>query len=412
MRGLLGLLVLCGCTASRPVFEPRPPATPPLTFGVDTHVHLTMAQGAKPLFKGEPGSGVLTWSPRARLVNHVDEGHLRAAGIKLVFGALWPPNALRPGRSALEESLDQVDALDAFVLRRPGFKVVHSAAEAREAVAHDFIAVLPQLEGGEGISHVDDVDLLYAAGVRCLTVVHFVDSQLGGAAKGQLAKNLLGLRSPENTPEGLSPLGREAVERAFSLGMLVDLAHASEALAADVLSLAEARGVPLINTHTGARSLMDMERNSSAALAARIARGGGVLGVSLYDAQIPVLSGEGLPQHQPGTCDDVVAHWFELIKQTAPEAVVLGSDLDSFISRARPGGRCPDGLRNTADLPALFAALEATGVPRAALDGMGPKVLQLLEAVEAKADPAAQTRALARRREFLRRPPSHFVVTW
>lgn len=412
MRGLPLLLLLLGCAGPRPLFEPRPPATAPLTFGVDTHVHLTMAQGAKPLFKGEPGAGVLTWNPRARLQNQVEEAHLRAAGVKLVFGALWPPNALRPGRSALDESLDQVDALEAFTLRRPGFRVVHSASEIRDAVARGFIAVLPQLEGGEGITSADDVDLLYAAGVRCLTVVHFVDTPLGGAAKGQLAKNLLGLRSPENTAQGLTDLGRAAVERALALGMLLDLAHASEALAREVLDLTEARGVPVISTHTGARALMDMERNTSTALATRIARGGGLLGVSLYDSQIEVLTGDELPQHQHGTCDDVIAHWLELSKAGGPQAVVLGSDLDSFISRPRAGGRCEHGLRNTSDLPSLFAALEASGIPRTALDGMGDQVLRLLEAVEAKADPAAQTRALGRRREALQRAGTHFRVSW
>jgi membrane dipeptidase len=403
-RWLWSFVVMSACTASRPVTEPRPVPTAALRFGVDTHVHLTMAQGARPLFSGEPGSGVLAWNPRTRLANQLEASHLRAAGVKLVFGALWPPNATRPGRTALDESLVQVDALFAFAHRRPDFKVVRSAEEARAAVAKGFLAVVPQLEGGEGITTVDDVDRLYAAGVRCLTIVHFVDTQLGGAAKGQLQKNVLGVRTPENNAAGLSPLGREVVERAMALGLLLDLSHASEVMMNEVLVMAEARGVPVINTHTGARALMDMERNLSNALAARIAKGGGVVGVSLYDTQMEVLTGDVVPSHQHGTCDDVVAHWLELTKVMPPERVVLGSDLNSFISRARPGGQCATGLRNAGDLPSLFAALEANGVPRAALDGMGDEVLRLLEAVEAKADPAARVRALSLGRTAARSP--------
>jgi membrane dipeptidase len=403
-RWLWSFVVMSACAASRPVTEPRPAPAAPLRFGVDTHVHLTMAQGARPLFSGEPGSGVLTWNPRTRLANQLEASHLRAAGVKLVFGALWPPNATRPGRTALDESLDQVDALFAFALRRPDFKVVRSAEEARAAVAKGFLAVVPQLEGGEGITTVDDVDRLYAAGVRCLTIVHFVDTQLGGAAKGQLQKNVLGVRTPENNAAGLSPLGRDVVERAMALGLLLDLSHASEVMMNEVLAMTEARGVPVINTHTGARSLMDMERNLSSALAARIAKGGGVVGVSLYDTQMEVLTGDIVPSHQHGTCDDVVAHWLELTKVMPPERVVLGSDLNSFISRARPGGQCATGLRNASDLPGLFGALEANGVPRAALDGMGDEVLRLLEAVEAKADPAARVRAQTLGRTAARSP--------
>ncbi|MCU0698649.1 MAG: dipeptidase [Myxococcaceae bacterium] len=406
------LLVIAACAGGRVVTEPQPPQVAPLRFGVDTHVHLTMAQGARPLFSGEPGSGELTWNPRVRLKNQLEEAHLRSAGIKLVFGALWPPNATRPGRSALDESLDQVDALAEFTRRRPGFRLVDSAQSAREAVSKGFIAVLPQLEGGEGITRVEDVDLLYAAGVRCLTVVHFVDTQLGGAAKGQLQKNVLGVRTGENNPRGLSPLGRAVVQRAMDLGLLLDLSHASEVMMDEVLTMAEARGVPVINTHTGARALMDMERNLSGPLAARLAKGGGLIGVSLYDTQVEVLTGDVLPAHQHGTCDDVVAHWLELSKVAPPERVVLGSDLNSFISRARAGGQCANGLRNASDLPGLFAALEANGVPRAALDGMGDEVLRVLEVVEARASPAARAQALSLRREVLRRDSSHFTVGW
>ncbi|MCA2981799.1 MAG: membrane dipeptidase [Myxococcaceae bacterium] len=412
MRSRLVALLVMGCAAGRPVSEPRPPPAAPLRFGVDTHVHLTMAQGARPLFTGEPGSGVLTWNPRARLLNQLEATHLDAAGVKLVFGALWPPNATRPGRTALDESLDQVEALFEFARRRPRFRVVLSSDEARTAVAAGFIAVVPQLEGGEGITRVEDVDLLYAAGVRCLTLVHFVDTHLGGSAKGQLEKNVLGVRPVGGNPRGLSPLGREVVQRAMDVGLLLDLSHASEVMAEEVLAMTEARGVPVINTHTGARALMDMERNLSSPLAARVSRGGGVIGVSLYDTQVEVLTGDVLPSHQHGTCDDVVAHWLELAKAATPERVVLGSDLNSFISRARAGGQCANGLRNASDLPGLFAALEANGVPRATLDGMGDAVLELLGAVEARADPAAQARARGRRREALERAPAHFSVTW
>lgn len=402
-------LSLLGACAVVPA-EDRAPVQA-LRFGADTHVHLTMSSAAAPLFDGEPGSGVLTWNPSARLKNHVEEAHLRAAGVKLVFGALWPPNATRPHRTALDESLSQVDALEDFALRNPGFHVVRSAAQAREAVAKGFIAVVPQLEGGEGITRPADVDALYGAGIRCLTVVHFVDSPLGGAAHGQLSRNFLGGTSAENNPRGLSELGRAAVSRAMDVGMLLDLSHASEALADDVLTLAEARGVPVINSHTGARAQMDMERNLSSTLAARIAKGGGLIGVTLFASQLQVPDSVG-PDHLHGGCDDVVSHWRSLASAATPSAIVLGSDLNSFITRARPGGACPRGLRNTADLPALFSALEAGGLPREALDGMGEQVLRVLEAVEAKAAPLARLEAEATRKPFLARDRSHFSVNW
>ncbi|HEX8821389.1 MAG TPA: hypothetical protein VF794_15795 [Archangium sp.] len=96
---------------------------------------------------------------------------------------------------------------------------------------------------------------------------------------------------------------------------------------------------------------------------------------------------------QPGTCDDDVAHWVHYARQVGPEAVMLGSDFNSVILRASPGGACPRGLRHTGDLPALFAALEAHGVSRDTLDGSAARLLRVLEAVEARADPALQRSA-------------------
>jgi membrane dipeptidase len=162
-----------------------------------------------------------------------------------------------------------------------------------------------------------------------------------------------------------------------------------------VLALTEARGVPVINSHGGVRAFNPQERNVSDALALRIVKGGGTVGVTLYDRFVAPLPEEALlPGHVRGSCDDVIAVWLHLAKVVGPEALTLGSDLNGFITRAPPGGRCPGGLRNTDDLNGFFSALEASGVPRAALDGMGDRFLKVLEAVEAKASAPAQQRAL------------------
>lgn len=355
-----------------------------------------MAQAAKPIFVGEPGSGVLTWRPNAQLVNQIDEGHLHTAGLKLALGSVWPPYELRPGRTSLDEALNQIHALREFGDRRPGFAVVFSAAQAREALARGRIAVLPALEGGEGILEVDDIDQLWMAGTRAITLVHFVNSRLGGAAKGQNARNVFGIKTDKLEETGLTPLGKQVVERMMDLGMLIDLAHAADALSRDVLDIAEARGVPVLNSHSAARALLFMERSIPDELAARISKGGGLVGVTINDkmtAEVP--ESERWEGFVPGSCDEVVAHWLHLAKVAGAESLTLGSDFNGFITRHGKGGSCPNGLRNVGDLPELWAALEAHGIPRAALDGMGEKFLALVEKVEAKAKPEA--RAAARR---------------
>ncbi|MEW5741216.1 MAG: membrane dipeptidase [Myxococcota bacterium] len=391
---LASLLLVVGCSGARPVTT-VPDAQPPLRLGVDTHLHLTMAQAAKPVFHGESGDGRVTMHPRNRLENQVDAAGLRASGVRLVYGAMWPPLNLRPGFSRLDDALEQVRQLHRFTSRRGDFVVVRTAEEARRVLTHGAIAVFPQLEGGEGIESVEDVDRLYAAGVRCITVVHFVSTQLGGAAAGQLSKVLFGSSDDPREPLGLTPLGRDVIGRMMALGIVIDLAHASDAFVKDVLDLTEPAGVPVLVSHTGARALNAMERNLPDDLARRIAAGGGLIGLSAFDAQLAVEEKDFLsPRHQPGTCDDLVAHWKHFAQVVPPTSLVTGTDFNGFVFRPAAGGQCPNGLRHTGDLKDLWPALTAHGVPREALDGMGDALLRLHETVEAKADAKAQAAAL------------------
>ncbi len=379
--------MLTACASSLPLTQPSPPAVAAPSLAVDAHLHLAMKRAAKPLFQGEPGAGVLASSASARWTNMVDEASLRASGVKLVYGTVWPPFAGRPGRSAFDEAVEQVRQLDAFTVEHPGFALVRSVAEARRAIARGAIAVIPQLEGGEGLRSVSDVDALYAEGVRCITLVHFVNSGLGGAAAGQLARGLLraDVRGRAE-PLGLTELGRALVTRMMDLGIVIDLAHASDALSRDVLALTEARGVPVIVSHTGGRALAGMERNTPDELAARVVAGGGLIGVTLYADQLEVP--EHTPMWQgavPRSCDDVVGHWLHFATLVGNDALMLGSDFNGPISRGAPGGLCPEGLPTTKQLPALWSALVARGVPAAALDSMGERLLGLIAKVEAGA---------------------------
>ncbi len=383
---------LMGC--AHPLAEPLPEAQPAPVLAVDLHLHVTMSQGAKPIFRGEPGGVDLATHGSTRLFNQITEPQLHASGLRLALGALWPPFELRPGRRAIDEALHQLQAQREFSLRQPGFAVVRSAAEARLALKRGRIALLPQLEGGEGITEVADVDRLWVAGVRAITVVHFASSAIGGAARGQTVKNVFGITLSGLEPLGLTPLGKEVIARMIALGIVIDLAHSSDALTRDVLEITEPLGVPVINSHSPARALMPMERSISDENAARIARGGGLIGVTVFDKMVSdVAAAERWPGFVPGTCDEVVAHWLYLARVAGAPSLTLGTDFNGFITRHPPGGSCPHGLRNVGDLPELFAALQAHGVPRTALDGMGEQLLTLVEKVEAKADPAAREAA-------------------
>lgn len=385
---LLVVLGLLGVSCRHRGETPLPaPEGLSLRAGADVHAHVSMRSALRPFFQGEPDSGVLATSPSQFLVNPLDSASLRQAGVRLVVAALWPRFDLRPGRSARDEALGQVRALRELVRRRPAFALALDAASARTLMARGRIALLPALEGGAGIARVEDVDVLYAAGVRSIGLVHFTDNALGDARDAQLGDGpALLLDGPSG---GLTPLGRQVVRRMMSLGMVVDLSHASERTMGEVLDITERAGVPVIASHEGAAH--GSGRTVSATLAARIAASGGLIGVGVYRSPIadPVPQSERWEGFQPGSCDDVVAHWLHYQRAAGAQAVVLGSDLGAPVPRPLPGRGCPHGLRNTGDLPALFATLVKHGVPSDVLSTSAERVLGLLERVEARADPAA-----------------------
>ncbi|WP_158501501.1 dipeptidase [Vitiosangium sp. GDMCC 1.1324] len=372
----------------------------PQVVRADLHMHVTMRAALGPLFQGEPGDGVLAGSHAERFVNQVDAAALRRAGVRLILATVWPPPATRPGRSALGEALHQLAELEAFARKNPDFVLARSAEEARKELARGQLVLVPAVEGGEGIRRVEDVDLLHAAGARSITLVHFFDNSLADAADDQFGPVVGGLTN--GRAGGLTPLGATAVRRMIQLGILIDVAHASDQTISDVLAITEPAGVPILYSHTGAG--WAGTRCLSTPLAQRIAASGGLIGIGLFRSPFQeVPQAERWEGFQPGTCDDDIAHWVHYARQAGPESVVLGSDFSSVILRARPGGACARGIRHAGDLPALFSALEAHGVSRENLDDSGTRVLRVLDTVEARADSSARqsARSLAQPRDNL-----------
>src|ERR1700675_1585269 len=95
------------------------------------------------------------------------------------------------------------------------------------------------IEGLQDIEgNIGNLDVLYAAGFRMAGLAHFFDNDVAGSMHG-IGKG------------GLTPLGRQVVRRMETLGMIVDLAHASHATIAEVLTMA-AR--PVVFSHGGVQA--------------------------------------------------------------------------------------------------------------------------------------------------------------
>lgn len=104
---------------------------------------------------------------------------------------------------------------------------------------------------------------LYRQGVRIASLSWNDENALSTGVKGDPSR-------------GLTKLGRQAILTMNSLGMIVDVSHASEKSFWDILACSK---MPVIATHSNARTLCNAERNLSDQQIKAIARQHGLIGL-------------------------------------------------------------------------------------------------------------------------------------
>ncbi len=200
----------------------------------------------------------------------VDFPKMLRGGVNASFFAAYVPASLS-GKAATDYACKLLDTAAGQVLANPDKAAVAGSASAvRSIVRSGRIAVMLGIENASALDGGDSVELLksfYNRGVRYITLTHsadndYADSCTGGGRWG-----------------GLSPLGRRLIEEMNGMGMMIDLAHSSDATMRDVLGLTSA---PLAYTHGCCRSLASHRRNITDELMRGIAETGGVVCMSIY----------------------------------------------------------------------------------------------------------------------------------
>jgi membrane dipeptidase len=164
---------------------------------------------------------------------------------------------------------------------------------------------------------------------------------------------------------GLSRLGRALVDRLVELGVIVDLAHASPAAFAEIVS--RLNGAPVICSHAACRSVYDHPRNLTDDQLRSLADANGIFGLMLH----PLAIG-----HDARTLDRVVDHLEYAIGLIGVERVCFGGDFTTRLSEVLPpfpepaDGLMPsdlapgagiEGLKGPEDYPALLDRMSARG---------------------------------------------------
>lgn len=168
------------------------------------------------------------------------------------------------------------------------------------------IGAMLGIEGGHALeASLENLEKVYAAGVRMIGPTHFFDNEFGGSAHGE-------------NGAGLSDFGKSAVRKMNELGIFIDLAHSSPSIVEDVLNLTTK---PVMVSHTGVRAILDSQRNLSDAQIQKIAANGGIIGIAFFDMAV------GEPE-----LPNIIASIKHVRDLVGIQFVALGSDYDGSVA--------------------------------------------------------------------------------
>jgi microsomal dipeptidase-like Zn-dependent dipeptidase len=199
-------------------------------------------------------------------------------GLDLITPLVWFQGWPKPTwGSLLERALHQAKKLEEFAANSQGMVRIIKSKVDLEDFLNDritepkLIGTMLSLEGVHALEgKMDNLDLLYDAGYRMIGLVHFFDNKAGGSNSGYVQG-------------GLTTWGEELVKKAQSKGMVIDLAHASDAMIDDVVIMT---AKPVVVSHTGVYSVCDFTRNIKDEYIQNIVSTGGVVGVAWYEDMI------------------------------------------------------------------------------------------------------------------------------
>jgi membrane dipeptidase len=336
-----------------------------------------------------------------------DLRRMRAGNVGAQFWSVYVSADL-PEPQAVQATLEQIDVMKRLISRHPAeMQFCSDTICVEKAWKSRKIASLLGMEGGHSIGgSLGVLRQMHALGARYMTLTHFRNNAWADSATDAPAHN------------GLTPFGRQVVKEMQRLGMLVDLAHVSEATMRDVLALG---GPPPIVSHSNARAINHHARNVSDETLKAIGAAGGIVMVNFYppyvveaarqwsaardaesarakalnrgDPAAEKAAMEAWDKANPmprGSVKDVADHIDHIAKLIGAGHVGLGGDLDGVEATVQ-------GMEDVSTYPALFAELKQRGWARSDLEKLSSSnILRVMKAAEAyaaahRADPPIES---------------------
>ena len=194
------------------------------------------------------------------------------------------------------------------------------------------VKTILSIEGGEGITTIDDLEKYHALGVRMAALTWNKSNHIAGGAHERDEKR------------GLTEFGREIVKRMNELRIFVDVSHLNDRSFYDV---AEISDMPVVASHSDSRAVCSHVRNLTDDMFKIIVNTNGCAGINLY----PMF----LTKTHHAVIDDIVRHIEHFMSLGGENHIGIGADFDGVDSHL------PDGISGCHDLYKLFDRLLQLG---------------------------------------------------
>jgi len=208
------------------------------------------------------------------------------------------------GASDFADAQDLFGKWNSFIAEYPQWLMrINNAADLAAAKEQGKFGIIYGLQSSDQFGSLDDVNRCYGYGQRV--------SQLSYNFRSRIADGAF-----EPYDGGVSEYGGKVIDRMNSIGMAVDLGHASDKTKLD--AIARSKG-PVILSHGNCRALIPNGLRATTDDAIRkLAAKGGVMGIT--DIAFMVKGTE------PVTVEDVIDHYDHLRDLVGIEHVGVGSD--------------------------------------------------------------------------------------
>ena len=283
---------ISGCTSTTPTTTAtvQPAAVQDLAFArevhertlvLDAHADVVLP-GATSRYGDADGSSKVT------------PAKLRAGGVDAVVmaGAVGPGSRTPAGEAdARAQILVELQGVQAIADNDEQVVVVTSVAELQRAHTLGQQALLLGFQNARGLTgQVDAIDDFYDAGVRVFALTHIGHNAFADSSRPEFISAKASYE-PTEQHQGLSELGRAAIERINQLGGVVDVSQLSKNA---TLQAIDTSATPVIASHSNVRALSDVARNLSDDEIDRIAAAGGVIHIAAFTAYLLDVSDPAL----------------------------------------------------------------------------------------------------------------------